>query len=127
MKRLLLFSFLLTISLCHSQEKAITGHWVLEKVEYENEDDSVINESSHSQRWIIFEKNYTLKHGLHPDQVSNTGRWEYDKKNNLLIIYFDNSLKPEGDKIVWVLERLNKNEMIVGGKHPFIHFKKVNK
>lgn len=125
MRRLILISFLLSISICYSQEKAIIGHWVLEKLEYEK--DTVINDNSISQRWVIFEKNNTLKHGTYPDQISNTGTWEYDKKNKQIIIFFDNSLKPEGDKIVWELEKLNKNEMIVGGKYPFIHFKKVNK
>lgn len=125
MRQLIIISFLLSISICYSQEKTIIGHWVLDKLEYEN--DTVINDNSISQRWIIFEKNHNLKHGSYPDQISNTGTWEYDKKQKQIIIFFDNSLKPEGDKIVWELEKLKKNEMIVGSKYPFIHFKKVKK
>ncbi|MEN9442104.1 MAG: hypothetical protein RLZ33_2181 [Bacteroidota bacterium] len=125
MKRLLMLAFIFILSSCYSQEKAIIGHWVLEKTQDEN--GTIKYEKSSSAHWIIFEKNKTLKHGSFPDQISNTGSWEYDKKNNQIILIFDNSTKPEGDKVVWELEQLNKNTMIIGGKYPFIHFKKIKK
>jgi hypothetical protein len=123
---LTLFSFLFCISYGYSQEKVIIGHWVLEKVEYQKEKDSATYENPSSQRWVIFEKNHTLKHGSFTDQISNTGTWEYDNKNNLIIIFFDNSIKPEVEKIIWELSKLTKNEMIIGRKYPRIHFRKVS-
>jgi hypothetical protein len=36
-------------------------------------------------------------------------------------------MKAEGDEIIWEIEKLNKNELVVGGKNPYIHFKKVEK
>jgi|DEB19_MinimDraft_2_1074335.scaffolds.fasta_scaffold81985_1 hypothetical protein len=126
-RTLIIFSFLLSISYGYSQGKAIIGHWVQEKLEYQIEKDKVVNENTTSQRWVIFEKNNTLKHGLYPDQISNTGTWEYDKKNKQIIIFFYNSIKPEGDKIIWELIKLNKNEMIVGGNYPYVHFRKIKK
>lgn len=84
---LALFSYLFCISYGYSQEQVIIGHWVLEKVEYQKEKDSAIYEDPSLQRWIIFEKNHTLQHGSYPDQISNTGTWEYDNKNNLIIIF----------------------------------------
>ena len=71
MARLILFSFLLTLSSCHSQEKAIIGYWIMEKLEYQN--DTNPNEPSSSQRWIEFHKNHTLDHGSYENQISNSG------------------------------------------------------
>lgn len=99
----------------------------MEKLDFESQVEEGNDVSNSSQRWMIFEKNYTLKHSLYPEQISNTGTWEYDKKNRQIIIIFNNSLKPEGDEIVWELKKLNKNEMIVGKEYPIIHFKKIIK
>ena len=123
---LTLFSFLFCISCVYSQEKVIIGHWVLEKIEYQQEKDSAVYENTSSQRWIKFEKNHTLKHGSYPDQISNTGTWEYDNKNNHIIVFFESSIKPEGEKIIWELSKLTKNELIIGAKYPYIHFRKVS-
>ena len=129
-RMLTLFSLFFCISYGYSQEKVIIGHWVLEKLEYQQEKDTAAYENTSSQRWVKFKKNHTLEHGSYTDQISGTGTWEYDNKNNQIIIFFDNSIKPEGDKIIWELSKLTKNEMIIGaptknGKYLYIHFRKV--
>lgn len=128
---LTLFSLFFCITCGYSQDRLIIGHWVLENLEYQQEKDSAAYENSSSQHWIEFKKNHTLEKGSYTDQISGTGTWEYDNKNNQIIIFFDNSIKPEGDKIIWELSNLTKNEMIIGapiknGKYLYIHFRKVS-
>jgi hypothetical protein len=127
---LTLFSLLFYISYGYSQEKVIIGHWVLEKLQYQN-GDSVVYENTSSQRWVIFNKKHTLASGIYPNQISTIGSWEYDKKNEQINIYFDQNSIGEGlnclllpEKTVWQLIKLTRRKMIVGDKDQF-HFRKV--
>jgi hypothetical protein len=131
LKRIFIFfSVLFCISYGYSQEKVIIGHWVLEKLQYQN-GDSVVYENTSSQRWVIFNKNHTIASGIYPNQISTTGSWEYDKKNEQIDIYFDQNSIGEGlnclllpEKTVWQLIKLTRRKMIVGDKAQF-HFRKV--
>jgi hypothetical protein len=47
MARLILFSFLLTLSSCYSQKKAIIGYWEMDKLEFQNDTTALVSSSSH--------------------------------------------------------------------------------
>ena len=105
---------------CSCAQDKIIGEWKLTGIEDQDTLFSRIDDKG--QKWVKFLSDHTVKYGIFPDHVLKKGTWEYDKKNERLIITFDDAKE---DKLEWSIKKLTRNTMIVGEDYPFIIFKKT--